>query len=41
MAVPSYYTLGFDKAPTQRTKEAQASIRRRHAIVSGINTAVA
>jgi len=41
MAVPSYYTLGFDKAPTERTKEAQATIRRRHAIVSGINTAAA
>jgi len=39
MAVPSYYTLGFDKALTQRTKEAQATIGRWHAIVSGINTA--
>jgi len=39
MAMPSYYRHGFGKAPTERTKEAQAIVRHRHAIFGEINTA--
>ena len=37
MAMHSYYRLGFGKVPTERTKQAQATIRHCHANFGKIN----